>query len=112
MKATDGAIVGTLARFAAGSVEALAACERFMVRGGASSCEAGRSALASLVAEQLLAPLWTGSAALVLFEEQGLLVMAMVVTAQTGLSDEVAASAAVYPKYARASVQCAEYTLM
>ena len=38
--------------------------------------------------------------------------MAMVVTAQTGLSNEVAASAAVYPKYARASVQCAEYMLM
>ena len=70
-----------------------------MVRRGASSCEAGRSALASLVAEQLLAPLWTGSAALVLFEERGFLVMAMV-TAQTGLSDEVAASAAEYPKYA------------
>ena len=69
------------------------------MRGGASSCEAGRSALASLVAEQLLAPLWTGRAALVLFEEQGLLVMAMVVTAQTGLSDEVAASAAVCLKY-------------
>ena len=100
MKATDGAIVGTLACFAHGSVEALAACERFMVRGGASRCEAGRAALASLVAEQLLAPLWTGSAALVLFEEQGLLAMAMVVTAQTGLSDGVAASAAVYPKYA------------
>ena len=102
MKATDGAIVGTLACFAAGSVEALAACERFMVmvRGGASRCEAGRAALASLVAEQLLAPLWTGRAALVLFEEQGLLAMAMVVTAQTGLSDEVPASAVVYPKYA------------
>ena len=38
--------------------------------------------------------------------------MAMVVTAQTGLSNEVAASAAVYPKYARANVQCAEYMLM
>ena len=37
--------------------------------------------------------------------------MAVVVTA-SGLSNEVAASAAVYPKYARASVQCAEYMLM
>ena len=65
MKATDGAIVGTLACFVRGSVEALAACERFMVRGGASRCEAGRAALASLLAEQLWAPLWTGRSALV-----------------------------------------------
>ena len=65
MKATDGAIVGTLACFARGSVEALAACGRFMVRGGASRCEAGRAALASLLAEQLWAPLWTGRSALV-----------------------------------------------
>ena len=65
MKATDGAIVGTLACFARGSVEALAACERFMVRGGASRCEAGRAALASVLAEQLWAPLWTGRSALV-----------------------------------------------
>ena len=60
MKATDGAIVGTLACFARGSVEALEACERFMARAGASRCEAGRAALASLLAEQLWAPLWTG----------------------------------------------------
>ena len=82
------------------------------MRGGASSCEAGRAALASLLAEQLWAPVWTGRAALVPFVEQVKLAMAMVVTAQTGLSDEVAASAAVYPKYAQASVQCAEYMLM
>ena len=70
-----------LANFVSGSVEALAACERSMVRGGASSCEAGRAALASLLAEQLWAPVWTGRAALVPFVEQVKLAMAMVVTA-------------------------------